>query len=485
MATFFRSEGSAVIRTFRPTLSRLISRTTAMARLHLAFSLMMVGLTQQPHPAGPTSLATAVWGQLQAVPWDTAYGDWHRAHPTVGCQEHSSDPAAAFKPDELWSYRCEQGVGQLEADWVFYAFDVRDPVIPQLSRFDATATGPPLADLEAARDSLSGQISARYGLAENPAVVSAFGSAFWRHVQRWRTSKLEILLYVDLFRRDQPRLGLQARRRSLLDALAMQDRVVDVTQSRDASVNAQLADGIRAAFPAAALLLGSLLQVSPDQRALRAAVLQLLDATSAGSPQRRAMLLVAADRLADLVTEAARQSPQWDEQRQRFADRGLHFEWAELDGGWIYPHDLLLRVWSDYGTTPWGEQAFLDLLSRGWTTHVACQDGSDQFRLVIEHGQSFLRAHPNTPLRSQILLFVAQAYETWWSLSLASANDDYADRRQYQDGASAARLKAVENYDELLRRGDAGDLQVYARLALPRLRLGVDTNQRRFFCVYD
>jgi len=34
----------------------------------------------------------------------------------------------------------------------------------------------------------------------------------------------------------------------------------------------------------------------------------------------------------------------------------------------------------------------------------------------------------NSALRSQIVLLLAQACETWWSLSLASANDDYADR---------------------------------------------------------
>jgi hypothetical protein len=139
-----------------------------MARLYLAFSLVMVGAMQQPRLASPTSLATAFWEQLQAVSWDTGYGEWYRLHPTVGCQQHSSDPAEASKPDELWSYRCQQGVGQTQADWVFYAFNVRDPVIAQLSRFDATASGPPLADMEAAQDSLSVSISAGTGRPRAP-----------------------------------------------------------------------------------------------------------------------------------------------------------------------------------------------------------------------------------------------------------------------------------------------------------------------------
>jgi hypothetical protein len=83
------------------------------------------------------------------------------------------------------------------------------------------------------------------------------------------------------------------------------------------------------------------------------------------------------------------------------------------------------------------------------------------------------------------LLLLAQSYETWWSLSLAGDNDDYADRRKYQDGAADARRKAIEWYDRLLRLPNAEDRSAGARRALPRLKLGIDSMQRRFFCIYD
>ena len=180
-----------------------------------------------------------------------------------------------------------------------------------------------------------------------------------------------------------------------------------------------------------------------------------------------------------------RESDEGRRQRDQLAAHGLSFEWDELGGTWVYTHDLLWRLWTTYPGTRWGEEAFLALLSRGWDTHVACRDGSDRFRLVIANSDAFLRANRETPLRAQVLLLLAQAYETWWSLSLASDRDEYADRRNYQSGALRARRNAIATYDELLQRYGRSQQADFARLALPRLSLGIDTGQRRFFCVYD
>ena len=57
--------------------------------------------------------------------------------------------------------------------------------------------------------------------------------------------------------------------------------------------------------------------------------------------------------------------------------------------------------------------------------------------------------------------------------------------RNYQVGAASAAQKAITTYDEIVRRYPKSEQADYARLALPRLVLGIDTGQRRFFCVYD
>ena len=215
------------------------------------------------------------------------------------------------------------------------------------------------------------------------------------------------------------------------------------------------------------------------------AVTVLLEGTGRDARFRAAERMFAADRLAGRLVMTERQSAAGDEQRRRLGAQGLTFEWSELGGSWVYTHDLLWKLWEDYRETPWGERAFASLLARGWDTHVGCAAGSDQFRKVIPIAVGFLRTPPPTPLRAQVAFLLAQAYETWWSLSLASDRDDYADRRMYQRGSAPAREHAIATYEELIR-DHPGTVQAdYARLVLPRLRLGVDTGERRFFCVYD
>ena len=201
-------------------------------------------------------------------------------------------------------------------------------------------------------------------------------------------------------------------------------------------------------------------------------------------PERRPILLLASDRLAARLT-APRESPQWEQQRSQLATSGLNFQWDELAGGWAYSHDLVWKVWQEFPSTAWGEQAFLLLESHGWDTRVGCQAGSDQFRQVIQNGERFLQQHPRSRNRLEVLLNVAQAYETWWSLSKASGHDDYVEPANYQSGAEPARQKAIQLYQQLFQTALGAPQAAHARQQLPRLKLGIDTLQRRFFCVYD
>jgi len=251
------------------------------------------------------------------------------------------------------------------------------------------------------------------------------------------------------------------------------------------ALDRQLAEQLGAAFSRSAVLLASPGQPTSDQLALRPALLELLEAANTSVPERRVLLLMAADRLADRLLVTERQSSDWDEQRQHLGTYGLTFQWNELGGAWQYTHDLLWQIWKESGDTAWGDQAFVLLLSHGWDTRVGCENGSDQFRAVILNGEQSLRERPRSPNRAQVLLFLAQSYETWWSLSRASDRDDYVDPHKYQDGADAARQKAVNYYETVLRLPDTSDQAASARLALPRLKLGIDTHQRRFYCIYD
>jgi len=54
---------------------------------------------------------------------------------------------------------------------------------------------------------------------------------------------------------------------------------------------------------------------------------------------------------------------------------------------------------------------------------------------------------------------------------------------KYQEGAEAARQKAIALYEHFLQTAPQSDYAGYAKRVLPRIKLGIDTGQRRFYCV--
>jgi hypothetical protein len=449
----------------------------------------------------PPSLATTVWNELEAAAdWGVPYADWQSSRRPDGCEPYAA-PADAVTDIgtggvELWSYRCRQSVSSTNGTWFFYAFDSRDPVVARLEQFRISVEGPPIDQLAAAQAELTSRLNARYGAGERPAArsITEWGSSFWRGALRWQNAELQIYLYIEELAYAKPivpRLKLQVRHRPVLDSMATVQRLERAQSTlkwgdSGTTLDAQLAKQLGAEFPAAAALLAMPERLVEEQAALLPPLIALLNAARGTGGERHAMLLLAADRLTGRLRDGRLGSRSLDVRRQRLGAYGLHFEWAELGGGWMYTHDLLWRAWQEHPETAWGQQAFVRLLSRGWNTRVGCGDGSDQFRQVIARGEEFLRARPRTSDRAQIVLFLAQSYETWWSLSRASAEREHLpDLDVYQPGAAPAREKAIGYYNELVELPATSDEGAYARLALPRLKLDIDTGQRRFFCQYD
>jgi hypothetical protein len=478
----------------------------------LALALQIAPAPAQTPVASP--VAASVWNEFQAVRWGMPYADWRRTRRPAECEPFGGPGPADGNGDngiggvELWSYRCREAAQSTSALWFFYAFDPREPVVAGLEQFRISVEGLPLDQLTTLHGELSNRLVARYGVGESPAPrsVTEWGSSYWRNTLRWQNADVQIYLYIEQFpyakpvgpvlserqRVEGPRLKLQVRHRLLLDTMAAFQRLERAQYTlrwgqSGTPLDTQLAKQLSGEFPRSAALLASPERPVDEQPALLPAAIELLDAAGASTGERRAMLLVAADRLAGRLREGERNSPSWDASRRRLSAYGLNFEWTEPGASWLYTHGLLRRIWQEHPDTAWGSVAFLHLLSSGWNTGIGCRDGIDRFRDVIARGEEFLRARPRTPDRAQIVLFVAQSYETWWSLSRANAEREIhiPDLGVYQEGAATARRKAIEYYNELLRLPGTTDEAAYARLALPRLKLGIDTGQRRFICFYD
>jgi hypothetical protein len=217
-------------------------------------------------------------------------------------------------------------------------------------------------------------------------------------------------------------------------------------------------------------------------------VLQLLEAAKNVPADRRPVILFAADLVAQKIWCPIENKAECEQLRLDLARYQLTLTRAELGGVFVYPQDLLWRIWKDYPETEWGERAFVLLLDRGWDTSGICEKGEDQTREVIRQGESFVQQRPSSPYRGVVTMLVAEAYASRWSLSNEPAGSDmsaYVDRNQFQEGAEAARIKAIGYFEEVVQLAPGTSFSRYALEVLPPLRDRQILDNYRFYCVYD
>jgi hypothetical protein len=276
------------------------------------------------------------------------------------------------------------------------------------------------------------------------------------------------------------------RREELLDP-----RLSDPAQER---IQQRITEALRTALPEVpGLLAQETPHLEPDQ--VYAAILHALDAEKSVPYQEQPLFLLAADYLADKLDLPMKipPAPETRKKLDELAQYGIVYRWSELGASWVYSHGLLWRVWRDYPASPWADDAFVLLLSRNWDSTFDCRGGADSFRAVIREGEDFLATHPQSRYRIETSYLVAQAYETWWSLSRAklcrsledSDCDEFVDPDSYRQGAEEARGKAIGYYEQVLQIAPAGNLAADARRHLTDAKQGLDTVQRRFYCIYD
>jgi hypothetical protein len=217
----------------------------------------------------------------------------------------------------------------------------------------------------------------------------------------------------------------------------------------------------------------------------------LRDADASGAP-RRALCLLAADDVANKLSQWLTESAPAGDVRRLLARYGAKLGGMTHYGGLEYRHELLERVWRESPDTEAGELAFLRLQSGGWNKGPAegCPPNPDLFREVIVRAEAFLSAHPRTDFRKHVLYALAQANESWWSIANAPADDEFVNAPPYRrraanaQQAGRARDEAVRYYREVVRLAPGSPEAASALRRLPRLELGLETGQRRFFCSY-
>ena len=215
---------------------------------------------------------------------------------------------------------------------------------------------------------------------------------------------------------------------------------------------------------------------------------------------RRALCFLAADQVVNKLSQwLIESSPKGEREsgeaagvRRLLAPYGVKLGGMTHYGGLEYRHELTARVWRESPETEGGELAFLAMQSGGWNigSGEGCPKNPDLFIEVIAKAEAFLSSHPRTDFRKQVLYALAVAHESWWSIAHSPADDQWVSGIPYPRRAANARQMdqardaAIRYYREVVVLAPGTPEAASALRRLPRLELGIDTGQRRFFCSY-
>ena len=465
-------------------LMTLPCSSSRVAGLTLASALLLAPLLPGPlHAQSAAPAPDSILAALTDVPWGVSCAQW-AADRGASCTRFHGDGAMRGL-EELWCRRStEPGTGSVV---YFHVLDPgADPPACGLTELQwRTELTPGSGDI---RLELERRLTAAYGPPEEPEEVNGPGSYWWRDVRRFHAPWGQVFLYQVVDRAGRPlRVHLRARSRARAmrvresprhlwfgELLALPDPDSLLRAAGDPS------------WPGIGLI-GAPIDTAAAPRAELDALAAATARADSGGPDAAGLLLLAdllMQRLAGWASVHADDSPRTGPVVREVERMGAQLVWDPLGFGFSNSGGYLRRLWEGYPDSPFGQLAFARLQATGWDTTGMCSGGPDEFRDVIRRGRGFLAAYPSSAIEDVVVLTLAVAHETWWSLAQAEG-DTYADARDYQAGAQEAREAAIRWYEEVLAGDPSPRLRTYATERLALLRLGLDTDQRAFHCIYD
>lgn len=174
----------------------------------------------------------------------------------------------------------------------------------------------------------------------------------------------------------------------------------------------------------------------------------------------------------------------WDGESPTMA-RSLNRELAPLgvrlvgqDRVWEFQKpDLTTPLMDEPWRNQWRERVFID-----WMENL-CEyvgDGTE-WRQILERGQEFLNHKPKSGRSPEVILHMAEAHETYWSVALDTTGD-YSSLGITRNGAPEHRRKSIELYERYLRIRPNEPGQSGIRRRLKSIRLNVNTYFWKYCC---
>jgi hypothetical protein len=468
----------------------------------LLWPISLLPLAAQPPTADPAAvLAGRMWAALESVGWNTPY------RPRPGCVAAPVHTSLGGGLQD-YAYLCSSAPAGLIAESFYYPVGDEIPVVV-LRRADFRPADPDPAIGERVEQLLRLRLTRKYGAGVIPGHLYEIGADRPSPGLSWQAGAFTIFLHRNRLyvAPSGIREGVQliAVRNEVLELRQRERRTAEAfysstSLSHPATV-ADLQKDVGAPYLAPpAQRPASEVERVPAERKTRLALIELLRQADEGDRERRAAVLYAADdlavRLANLLVmrsiangaESLAEALNAPAVRKQLAPYGVRYTgFGHYSGELEYDRSLLRRTWLEFPGTAWGQRAFLSLqlLVCSDAAQFQC-DGPNCFRQVIQRGEQFLRDYPRTPFRKEQIYHLALAHETWWSLSQAAPDDPTAEGAQVDKAsAAAARQRAIELYEELIRLAPESPEAERGRLRLTRLKLALDTGERAFFCFTD
>jgi len=159
---------------------------------------------------------------------------------------------------------------------------------------------------------------------------------------------------------------------------------------------------------------------------------------------------------------------------------GLKYQWNVYTADDEPGNAILAELAEKRQDSVWGQRGFVAQMRKGWNGE--CDGFPGWVEPVTQRGERFLREHGEAPVLLDVVLELARAYETWWSLSKPDSH--FAEESgQHVDAAAGerARLRAIELYRVYQRARPAAGIT----RRLTYLERDIDTRQLAYYCYAD
>lgn len=418
-----------------------------------------------------------------SIPWKEKLSIWQKNNSEIPCETFHGESYVTHA-DDLWCSLCSLKEGTLEKTYYFYPDMKGKTCTLQKIRFTY-----PSASKETLK-TLTNELAEKMGPGSPVPRAHDFGSAYWEGIFFWNWQGREV---YDFFNNDDARTGkglpkveILAREEELISVMKQEEMaekaILKGKEQREKIKEERLYIDISKSLPN---ITWPRKKVS-DPEIQYSLLLELLSKMAPNGPDR-AVQLYLADRLAfELGWEVnIKKLHDWEKKRQALLAYGVIY--SPGHEGLDYNQVFLKKIIEEGLQGYWAEEAFLywQLMGWvGWDEKKFCEE-TDMFKMVISKGEDFLKKNSASHIRKEILLSLAQAHETGWSLSLASPKDGYAEAKNYQAEASEHRSKAILYYEQFMQEYPDSKETVISRAKLKRLRLGIDTNSRKFYCIFN